>query len=97
MLIAAPSVDAVNLPGLLIDNIASPESGYTDDAETDAGGWESVGWARTDNSLAQRWLVQPWARLCQALVRLPGRLLEPWQVPCWAWALTGLRYTPRSC
>ncbi len=50
--------DAVNLPGLLIDNIAIPEIGYTDDAETDAGGWESVGWARTDNSLAQRWLVQ---------------------------------------
>ena len=30
------------------------------------------------------------------LLRL-SRALEPWQVPCWAWVLTGLRYTPRSC
>ena len=50
--------DAVNQPGLLIDNIGIPEIGYQDDGETGAGGWEAVGWMLTDNSLAQRWLVQ---------------------------------------
>jgi immune inhibitor A len=50
--------DAVNQPGLLIDNITIPEIGYADDGEAGAGGWEAVGWSLTDNSLAQRWLVQ---------------------------------------
>ena len=50
--------DAVNGPGLLLDNFAIPEIGYTDDAEAGAAGWESSGWVQTDNSLAQRWLVQ---------------------------------------
>ncbi len=50
--------DAVNRPGLLLDNIAIPEIGYTDDGEAGAGGWEAAGWALIDNSLDQRWLVQ---------------------------------------
>jgi len=50
--------DAVNRPGQLIDNISIPEIGYKDDGEAGAGGWEAVGWSLTDNSLAQRWLVQ---------------------------------------
>ena len=33
--------DAVNQPGLLLDNIAIPEIGYQDDGETGAGGWEA--------------------------------------------------------
>ena len=32
--------DAVNEPGLLIDNIAIPEIGYQDDGEAGAAGWE---------------------------------------------------------
>ncbi len=56
--------DAVNRPGLLLDNIAIPEIGYTDDGENGAGGWEAAGWALIDNSLDQRWLVQ--------LVRVSG-------------------------
>lgn len=50
--------DAVNRPGLLVDNIAIPEIGYRDDGEDGASGWEAAGWALIDNSLDQRWLVQ---------------------------------------
>jgi hypothetical protein len=50
--------DAVNHPGMFIDNVTLPEIGYADDGEAGAGGWEAVGWSLTDNSLAQRWLVQ---------------------------------------
>jgi len=50
--------DAVNGPGMLIDDISIPEIGYSDDAEKGKGGWEAAGWVRTDNRLAQRWLVQ---------------------------------------
>lgn len=50
--------DAVNRPGLLLDNIAIPEIGYRDDGENGAAGWEAAGWALIDNSLEQRWLVQ---------------------------------------
>lgn len=50
--------DAVNHPGMLVDDIAIPEIGYRDDGEGGAGGWEAAGWALIDNSLDQRWLVQ---------------------------------------
>ena len=50
--------DAVNGPGLLLDNFAIPEIGYKDDAEAGATGWEASGWVQTDNDLNQRWLVQ---------------------------------------
>jgi hypothetical protein len=50
--------DAVNGPGLLIDDISIPEINYSDDAEKGKGGWESAGWVLTDNRLNQRWLVQ---------------------------------------
>ncbi len=50
--------DAVNGPGLLIDDISIPEINYSDDAEKGKSGWESAGWVLTDNRLNQRWLVQ---------------------------------------
>ena len=50
--------DAVNGPGVLLDNFAVPEIGYKDDAEAGAAGWEASGWVQTDNALTQRWLVQ---------------------------------------
>lgn len=50
--------DAVNRAGLLIDNIAIPELNYLDDGEAGPGGWEAAGWLLTDNTVAQRWLVQ---------------------------------------
>jgi immune inhibitor A len=50
--------DAVNQPGVLLDNIAIPELGYQDDGENGLADWDAAGWVLTDNSLAQRWLVQ---------------------------------------
>lgn len=50
--------DAVNHPGLFLDDIAIPEIGYFEDAETGAGGWKAAGFVRTDNVLPQRYLVQ---------------------------------------
>lgn len=50
--------DAVNNPGMLIDDISIPEIGYSSDFEADDGGWGSEGWIRTNNHLKQDWLVQ---------------------------------------
>ena len=50
--------DAVNLSGLLLDNVAIPELGFADDGEAGTNGWEAAGWVLTDNVLEQRWLVQ---------------------------------------
>ena len=49
--------DAVHGPGLCIDDVAVPEAGFTDDAETDAG-WRSEGFYRTNNALPARYQVQ---------------------------------------
>ncbi|MGE5603152.1 MAG: hypothetical protein ACM30E_08875 [Nitrososphaerales archaeon] len=50
--------DAVNKPGLLIDNLRIPEINWQDDVEAGDDGWTSEGWIRTDNSVQQGWLVQ---------------------------------------
>ncbi len=50
--------DAVNGPGILLDDIRVPELDYSSDAESGADGWVSQGWLRTNNVLNQRWLVQ---------------------------------------
>lgn len=50
--------DAVNRPGLAIDDVAIPEIGYASDFEADGGGWESGGFVRHANVLPQRWLIQ---------------------------------------
>ncbi len=50
--------DAVNEPGLLLDDIAIPELGYFDDGETGAPGWQAEGWVLTDNRLQQRWQIR---------------------------------------
>ena len=44
--------EGVNLDGIVIDDIAVPELGFADDAETD-GDWRSNGWRRIDNGLPQ--------------------------------------------
>lgn len=49
---------AVNRPGFLIDNVAIPEIGYSEDFEAGVGAWELIGMARIDNILPQRYLVQ---------------------------------------
>jgi immune inhibitor A len=50
--------DAVNHAGLLLDDIAVPAIGYFDDAESGNGGWQAAGFARMDNDLSQRYIVQ---------------------------------------
>jgi hypothetical protein len=50
--------DAVNRPGVLLDNIAISDLGYLDDGENGPAGWDAAGWVLTDNTLQQRWLVQ---------------------------------------
>ncbi len=50
--------DAVNRPGLCVDDIAVPEIGYYDDAEESAAGWDAAGFLRTTNSLPQKFGVQ---------------------------------------
>jgi hypothetical protein len=50
--------DAVNKPGLLVDNLRIDEIGWQDDGESGDAGWTANGWILTDNSVAQGWLVQ---------------------------------------
>jgi hypothetical protein len=50
--------EAVSESGFAIDDISIPELNYSTDAETDDGGWQAEGWARIDNALPQRYLVQ---------------------------------------
>lgn len=50
--------DAVNKPGLVIDNIAIPEINFFDDGEAGEGTWEAEGFILTDNALRQRFIVQ---------------------------------------
>jgi immune inhibitor A len=48
----------VNKEGMAIDDIRIPEINYTDDMETDDGGWQAEGWARITNALPGRYVVQ---------------------------------------
>ena len=50
--------DAVNRPGLVLDDVSIPEIGYSTDFESDEAGWESAGFIRHANILPQRWLMQ---------------------------------------
>lgn len=49
--------DGVNLDGIVIDDIAVPELGFADDAETD-GEWRANGFRRIDNRLPQGFVLQ---------------------------------------
>jgi hypothetical protein len=46
-----------NLSGAMIDDIAIPEIGFNDDAETD-NGWAAEGFFRSDNTIPQTWSLQ---------------------------------------
>ncbi|GAB4572536.1 MAG: immune inhibitor A [Anaerolineae bacterium] len=50
--------EAVNTPGMLIDDVRIPEIGYAEDFESGPGGWQAEGWLYTDNVLPQGWIVQ---------------------------------------
>jgi len=49
---------AINGPGLLLDDLRIAEIGFVDGAETDDGGWETVGFVRTSGLLPQRWILR---------------------------------------
>jgi immune inhibitor A len=48
----------LNQPGWLVDDIAIPEIGFQDDAETGESGWTTDGFIRSSNLLSQSYLVQ---------------------------------------
>jgi hypothetical protein len=48
--------DGYNAQGVAIDNVAIPELGYNDDAETDTG-WKTDGFVRVHNALPQRYFL----------------------------------------
>ena len=50
--------DAVNLPGMAIDNVCIPEIDWCDNAEADDESWSAEGWVRHNNALAQHFSVQ---------------------------------------
>lgn len=50
--------DALNYNGFLIDDVAIPEIGYSEDFEDSSEGWEFEGWARVDNTLPQRFILR---------------------------------------
>jgi hypothetical protein len=50
--------DAVHHPGWAIDDVAIPELGFLDDAETGSGSWQAAGFVRHGNVLAQQFLIQ---------------------------------------
>ena len=49
--------EAVVGAGFVLDDVAIPEIGYSDDAETREGGWEAAGFVRTDDFVPQRYLA----------------------------------------
>jgi hypothetical protein len=53
--------DAINQPGMALDDIHLPQIGYSSDFEVDDGGWQAEGWVRIDNVLPQ----QAWVMLVQ--------------------------------
>ena len=50
--------DAVNRPGLCLDDISLPELDYHHDAESDEGGWDAAGWLRLTDHVPQSFIVQ---------------------------------------
>jgi len=50
--------DAVNAPGLCLDNLQVDAIGWVDDVEAGEDGWRAVGFVRHDNVLPQDWIVQ---------------------------------------
>ncbi|MGC8874240.1 MAG: hypothetical protein ACP5SI_07325, partial [Chloroflexia bacterium] len=50
--------DAINRPGLALDDIELPEIGFFDDAETDDAGWQAAGFVRVDNYVPVHFVVQ---------------------------------------
>jgi immune inhibitor A len=65
--------DAVNSPGMLIDNIRIPELSYADSAEQGDAGWQAQGFVRTSGELPQTWALR--------LIRVAGGATTVERVP----------------
>jgi len=50
--------EALNQPGLIVDDISIPELGYADDVEEGPGGWQAKGWLRVTDHVPQDFAVQ---------------------------------------
>jgi hypothetical protein len=50
--------EALNYPGLAVDDITIPELGYSYDAERDDGGWQAEGWLRVTDHVPQDFSAQ---------------------------------------
>ena len=50
--------EALNHPGLALDDISIPELDYSDDAEEGNGGWQAQGWLRVGDQVPQDYVVQ---------------------------------------
>ena len=50
--------DAIHGPGLCLRDIAVPEAGFFDDADSDKDVWETQGFIRTDNSVPQEYILR---------------------------------------
>jgi hypothetical protein len=50
--------EALNRPGLALDDISIPELGYSYDVEEGEGGWQAEGWVRVTDHVPQDFLVQ---------------------------------------
>jgi hypothetical protein len=57
--------EAVNRPGLCIDDVSIPEIGYYHDAEGGDDGWAAQGFVRCDSIVPQRYILQ--------LLRIPAQ------------------------
>ncbi|HPV07804.1 MAG TPA: immune inhibitor A, partial [Aggregatilineales bacterium] len=66
--------DAVNQPGLAIDNICIEAIDWCDDLEGDLEGWEAAGFVAHSNALPQRFSVQ-------VIVTPPGEGTQVLRVP----------------
>lgn len=67
--------DAINQPGMAIDDVRLAALGYASDFEDDAGGWEAEGWVWVKNELPQRAWVQAVQRAGSELA------VTRWRVP----------------
>lgn len=50
--------DAINYPGLCLDDLSIPEIAFSDGAESADGRWDSQGWIRATGYVPQEYLVQ---------------------------------------
>jgi len=61
--------DAINQPGMALDDVRLEAVGYAADFEAGGGGWQAEGWIRTDNRLPPRaWVQAVWVREEQPVV-----------------------------